>query len=81
MSFVVETAPPTSAPGETTDSTSLLTWELVFDGVWVARRDGEFAGMVQSSSDCIFKLTDERGLLTGQFASLYEARNALISRW
>lgn len=81
MSFVIETAPPTPSVHKTAVSSATLTWEPMFDGVWVARRDGEFAGMVQSSSDCLFKLTDERGLLTGQFGSLYEARNALISRW
>jgi hypothetical protein len=56
---------------------SPLQWELIFDGVWVARRDGRFCGMAQGAPGEPVKLTDARGNLCGHHASLDDATSAL----
>jgi hypothetical protein len=54
-----------------------LHWELIFDGVWLARREGRFAGMAQGDPGESIKLTDARGNLCGNYASLDEAKSEL----
>lgn len=58
-----------------------LAWSSPFDGVWVAHRDGRFAGMIQSLGAEGYKLTGESGQHIGQYRSLYEARNSLVDSY
>ncbi len=58
-----------------------LAWSSPFDGVWVAHRDGRFAGMIQSMGAEGYKLTGDRGQHLGQYRALYEARNSLVDSW
>lgn len=72
----------TTAPDSisTESATWRLDWELIFEGVWLARRDGRFAGMAQGAPGESVKLTDSRGNLCGNYASLHEAQSVLSSR-
>lgn len=67
------------AVSSTTALSRPLAWQLVFDGVWVARRDGRFAGMVQCSSGDVYKLTDAHGNVVDTFTTLGAARSELQS--
>lgn len=58
-----------------------LAWSSPFDGVWVAHRDGRFAGMIQGMGAEGYKLTGDSGQHLGQYRSLYEARNSLVDSW
>jgi len=58
-----------------------LAWSSPFDGVWVAHRDGRFAGMIQSMGAEGYKLTGDSGQHIGQYRALYEARNSLVDSW
>lgn len=82
MSVMFDSAPSmttarVSIPGER--ATTQLHWQLVFDGVWLARRDGRFAGMVQATSDHAAKLTDACGNICGLHRSLDDAKAALAA--
>lgn len=70
------TAPDSNLAGRATPH---LNWELIFDGVWLARRDGRFAGMAQGSPNNPVKLTDACGNLCGLYKSLDDAKTALLS--
>lgn len=70
------TAPDSISPDS---ATSRLDWELIFDGVWLARRDGRFAGMAQGAPGDSIKLTDDQGNVVGIYASLAEAKSVLSS--
>ena len=83
MSLLFDSVPSTTtAPASIPSDRALphLRWELVFDGVWLARHDGRFAGMVQGTQGEEMKLTDARGNLCGLYASLDDAKDALIAR-
>lgn len=83
MSLLADRAPSTTMAAESHSSSAFhrtLTWELVFDGVWVARRDGRFAGMAQGTDGHVLKLTDAHGNLCGLHCSLTEAKSALLDR-
>ena len=83
MSLLFDSVPSTTtAPESTSTGRAMphLRWELVFDGVWLARHDGRFAGMVQGSQGDSMKLTDARGNLCGIYASLDDAKVALVAR-
>jgi len=83
MSLLFDSVPSTTTAPESISpdrATPHLRWELVFDGVWLARHDGRFAGMVQGTTGDSMKLTDARGNLCGLYASLDDAKDALIAR-
>ena len=83
MSLLFDSVPSTTtAPESISPDRAMphLRWELVFDGVWLARHDGRFAGMVQGTQGDAMKLTDARGNLCGLYASLDAAKDALIAR-
>jgi len=83
MSLLFDSAPSTmTAPESTSADRAMphLRWELVFDGVWLARNEGRFAGMVQGTPGEKMKLTDARGNLCGLYACLDDAKSALVAR-
>lgn len=53
-----------------------LTWKQADDDVYVATRDGEFAGFVEIA-DAGHVVRDSHGTELGEFASLADARRAL----
>lgn len=53
-----------------------LTWKQADDDVFVATRDGEFAGFVEVA-DAGHVVRDSHGTELGEFASLADARRAL----
>ncbi|SKA91679.1 hypothetical protein SAMN06295879_1522 [Agreia bicolorata] len=82
MSLVIDSTPsaPTASDSVTTEgATTHLRWQLVFDGVWLARRDGRFAGMVQGLPGHPAKLTDACGYLCGLYRSVDDAKGALLA--
>jgi hypothetical protein len=82
MSLLFDSVSSTTTAHESTlteRATSPLHWELIFDGVWVARRDGLFAGMAQGAPGESIKVTDAHGNLCGIHISLHEATSALSS--
>jgi hypothetical protein len=82
MSLLFDSVSSTTTAHDSTvteRATSPLDWELIFDGVWVARRDGRFAGMAQGAPGDSVKLTDAHGNVCGIYASLVEASSALSS--
>jgi hypothetical protein len=82
MSLLFDSVPSTTTahdPVPEERATPHLDWELIFDGVWLARHDGRFAGMAQGSPAEVIKLTDARGNFCGNYASLDEAKSALAS--
>ena len=81
MSLVIDSMPSApTAPGSVTDSaTTHLRWQLVFDGVWLARRDGRFAGMVQGLPGHPAKLTDAYGNVCGLYKTADDAKSALYA--
>jgi hypothetical protein len=84
MSLLADRAPSTTRAAESPSSPATLgtlTWELIFDGVWVARREGRFAGMAQGSDGQTVKLTDAHGNLCGLYPSLTEAKATLLARY
>ncbi|MBF4635505.1 hypothetical protein ITJ38_13900 [Agreia pratensis] len=81
MSLVLDSMPsaPTAPDSVTTEgSATQLRWHLVFDGVWLARRDGRFAGMAQGMPGHPAKLTDACGNLCGLYSSIDDAKGALL---
>jgi hypothetical protein len=83
MSLVFDTMASTTTADDsslTERAASHLRWQLIFDGVWLARREGRFAGMVQGVVGDSMKLTDAHGNLCGLYASLDDAKSALAER-
>ncbi|SMQ71811.1 hypothetical protein [Agreia sp. VKM Ac-1783] len=81
MSLVIDSMPsPSTAPDSITTegAATQLHWHLVFDGVWLARREGRFAGMVQGMPGHPAKLTDACGNLCGLYKSVDDAKGALL---
>ena len=82
MSLVIDSMPsePTTHGSDTTDDTTTrLRRQLVLDGVWLARRDGRFAGMVQGLPGHSAKLTDACGNVCGLYTSADDAKSALFA--
>jgi hypothetical protein len=80
MSLLFDSATSTTTARDShpaDSATTHLDWQLIFDGVWLARRNGRFAGMVQGTSDHPAKLTDAAGNLCGLYKSLDDAKKAL----
>lgn len=59
-----------------TTTHSDLHWKQADENVYVATRDGEFAGFVELSADA-HVVHDDRGAELGAFPTLVEARRAL----
>jgi hypothetical protein len=80
MSLVFDRVASTTTPLDSTAPAAQLHWELVFDGVWLARDHGRFAGMVQGVQGDSMKLTDAHGNLCGLYATFDDAQRALVER-
>lgn len=88
MSLLFDSVPSTTTARDSASAgraKSQLTWQLVFDGVWLARRDGRFAGMVQGGMvqgvpGQSVKLTDACGNICGLYKTLDDAKAALAAR-
>lgn len=87
MSLLFDNAPSTTTtrgPIAGGRAPAQLQWHLVFDGVWLARREGRFAGMVQGAmaegaAGKSVKLTDACGNICGLYKTLDDAKTALAA--
>ncbi len=73
--------PEETSSGARSSARLPLAWSSPFEGVWVARRDGRFAGMIQGMGAEGYKLTSDSGEHLGQYLALYEARDSLGDFW
>jgi hypothetical protein len=53
-----------------------LAWSEPAAGLWVARSEGEFVGMVEASAGC-FDASDEAGDVIGRYAGVPDAMSAV----
>lgn len=51
-----------------------MQWTLVQSGLWVANRDGEFAGMVEKVLGEAYRASSARAITLGVFGTLDEAK-------
>ena len=70
MSTVIHRKNPTTAPPAT-------AWVAEQSGLWVARRDGEFVGMVEARWGSGFASTTRLAKSLGTFTTVEEAQRAL----
>lgn len=54
-----------------------LTWTEIGSGVWLARREANFAGLVERMWGAGYRVTDSDGQVVGEFASMDSARRQL----
>jgi hypothetical protein len=52
-------------------------WQAVQAGLWVGRRGGEFAGMIEQQWGKGYLVTTRLGKVLGTFATMEEAQDAL----
>jgi hypothetical protein len=67
---LADVAPRTTTSGE-------LEYQAVQAGLWVARRDGVFAGMIEQRWGQGFTVTTALGATSGLFDTIDEAKAAL----
>ena len=53
------------------------TWQAVQAGLWVGRRGGEFAGMIEQQWGKGYLVTTRLGKSLGTFKTMEEAQNSL----
>ena len=56
---------------------SRTTWQAVQAGLWVGRRGGEFAGMIEQQWGKGYLVTTRLGKCLGTFKTMEEAQGAL----
>jgi hypothetical protein len=56
---------------------SRTTWQAVQAGLWVGRRGGEFAGMIEQQWGKGYLVTTRLGKSLGTFKTMEEAQNSL----
>ncbi len=56
---------------------SRTTWQAVQAGLWVGRRGGEFAGMIEQQWGKGYMVTTRLGKCLGTFKTMEEAQSAL----
>jgi hypothetical protein len=54
-----------------------LSWTEIGTGVWLARREACFAGLVERMWGAGYRVTDRSGHIVGEFATLEGARRQL----
>lgn len=54
-----------------------LSWTEIGSGVWLARREADFAGLVERLWGAGYRVTDCDGQVVGEFASMESARRRL----
>lgn len=54
-----------------------LVWTQMGDGVWVAKRDSDFAGLIEELWGAGYRVTDRYGAIIGEFATFQSARRHL----
>jgi hypothetical protein len=65
-----------SRAGAATEPTR-TTWQAVQAGLWVGRRGGEFAGMIEQQWGKGYLVTTRLGKCLGTFKTMEEAQDAL----
>ena len=73
MTILAEKEPRTG----TATQPAQTTWQAVQAGLWVGRRGGEFAGMIEQQWGKGFLVTTRLGKCLGTFKTMEEAQNAL----
>lgn len=66
-----------SAAATETDTARRTQWSAVQAGLWVGRRDGEFAGMIEQIWGSGYQVTTRLGKTLGVFGTMEEAQQAL----
>jgi hypothetical protein len=59
------------------ERTSAISWTRVQSGLWVGKRDGDFAGMIESLPAGGFAATSRLALEVGIFTTIDEAKARL----
>ncbi|WP_146181266.1 hypothetical protein [Homoserinimonas hongtaonis] len=57
---------------------SELLWTEMGAGVWVAKRQSDFAGLIEKLWGAGYRVTDHNGRIVGEFSSLASARDQLL---
>ena len=70
---LIEPKPEMRAPSHV-NTTSLITWTIVQDGLWVGKANGEFAGMIEREPDGDFTAMSKFAGPLGTFATIAEAK-------
>lgn len=55
-----------------------VLWTEMGAGVWVAKREADFAGLIEKLWGAGYRVTDQNGRIVGEFASLASAREHLL---
>lgn len=61
----------------TSQGSTALEWTEMGQGVWVAKRDGAFAGLIEELWGAGYRVTDRTGAIIGEFATLQSARGRI----
>lgn len=59
------------------ETTPRIEWTEMGQGVWVAKRGGDFAGLIEELWGAGYRVTDRTGAIIGEFATLQSARRQL----
>ncbi|MEP6480258.1 MAG: hypothetical protein ABJB03_12745 [Rhodoglobus sp.] len=70
----------TSARPTTPGAPTPIAWSAVQAGVWVGKRNGEFAGMIEASAGSRYVATTGLARPLGEFASLAEAKSSFVAQ-
>jgi hypothetical protein len=54
-----------------------IVWTQMGDGVWVAKRDSDFAGLIEELWGAGYRVTDRFGAIVGEFSTLEGARRRI----
>lgn len=65
------------APAARADAPTEVVWTQMGDGVWVAKRDSDFAGLIEELWGAGYRVTDRFGAIVGEFSTLEGARRRL----
>lgn len=84
MTSIVEKRSIRSSLGERTADTQVaaprdpqIVWTQMGEGIWVAKRDHDFAGLIEELWGAGYRVTDRTGAIIGEFATLQSARRQL----
>lgn len=55
-----------------------IKWTEMGDGVWIAKRGGNFAGLVEELWGAGYRVSDRNGEIVGEFATFESARRQLV---
>jgi hypothetical protein len=72
-------APRGSRRSEVLTSTQRdIAWTEMGQGVWVAKRGSDFAGLIEELWGAGYRVTDRHGAIIGEFATLQSARKHVL---